>query len=40
MPEVLVVGRPARIRVQIHAPEGSIGPPCIADPRRSYRRLA
>ena len=33
--EELVVSRPARIRVQIHTPKGSIGPPCIADPRRA-----
>ena len=33
--EVLVVSRPARIRVQIHTPKGSIEPPCIADPRRA-----
>ena len=30
-----MVSRPARIRVQIHIPEGSIGPSCIADPRRA-----
>ena len=32
---MLVVSRPARNRVQIHIPEGSIGPSCIADPRRA-----
>ena len=30
-----LVSRPARIRVQIHTPKGSIEPPCIADPRRA-----
>ena len=33
--EELVVSRPARIRVQIHTPKGSIEQPCIADPRRA-----
>ena len=30
-----MVSRPARIRVQIHTPKGSIEPPCSADPRRA-----
>ena len=33
--EELVVSRPARIRVQIHTPKGSIEQPCIGDPRRA-----
>ena len=38
--EVLVVSRPARIRVQIHTPKGSIGPPCLAGPARSCCNLS